>query len=57
MYILAASLISRSVPFNETMKIDIGVSTYIRDATATSELLKRKDVDAIEIHTSGRYSF
>jgi hypothetical protein len=38
------------------MKIDIGVSTYIRNATATSELLKRNDVDAIEIHTSGRYS-
>lgn len=32
----------------------ISVSTYIRDATATSELLKRNDVDAIEIHTSGR---
>lgn len=56
MYIVAASLISRLVPSNETMKIDIGVSTYIRDATATSELLKRNDVDAIEIHTSGRYS-
>ncbi|KAM5568750.1 hypothetical protein ABKV19_016331 [Rosa sericea] len=32
----------------------ISVSTYIRDATATSEILKRNDVDAIEIHTSGR---
>ncbi|XP_050372585.1 uncharacterized protein LOC126790411 isoform X1 [Argentina anserina] len=32
----------------------ISVSTYIRDAIATSELLKRNDVDAIEIHTSGR---
>lgn len=28
--------------------------TYVRDATATSELLKRTDIDAIEIHTSGR---
>ncbi|XP_012084075.1 uncharacterized protein LOC105643537 isoform X2 [Jatropha curcas] len=28
--------------------------TYVRDATATAELLKRNDVDAIEIHTSGR---
>ncbi|KAF5202859.1 hypothetical protein FRX31_007554, partial [Thalictrum thalictroides] len=27
---------------------------YVRDATATSELLKRNDVDAVEIHTSGR---
>ncbi|KAF9619792.1 hypothetical protein IFM89_009314 [Coptis chinensis] len=30
--------------------------TYVRDATATSELLKRNDVDAVEIHTSGRQS-
>ncbi|XP_050219403.1 uncharacterized protein LOC126669868 isoform X2 [Mercurialis annua] len=28
--------------------------TYVRDAAATAELLKRNDVDAIEIHTSGR---
>ncbi|KAL2459713.1 uncharacterized protein Fot_54457 [Forsythia ovata] len=28
--------------------------TYIRDIAATAELLKRDDVDAIEIHTSGR---
>ncbi|KAL3829330.1 hypothetical protein ACJIZ3_018132 [Penstemon smallii] len=28
--------------------------TYIRDVAATSQLLKRDDVDAIEIHTSGR---
>ena len=27
---------------------------YTRDAAATAELLKRNDVDAIEIHTSGR---
>ncbi|GAV92792.1 Fer4 domain-containing protein/LdpA_C domain-containing protein [Cephalotus follicularis] len=27
---------------------------YIRDATATAELLHRNDVDAIEIHTNGR---
>ncbi|XP_004295079.1 PREDICTED: uncharacterized protein LOC101307188 [Fragaria vesca subsp. vesca] len=32
----------------------ISVSTYIRDTAATSELLKRNDVHAIEIHTSGR---
>ncbi|KAL3508169.1 hypothetical protein ACH5RR_033551 [Cinchona calisaya] len=28
--------------------------TYIRDVNTTAELLKRDDVDAIEIHTSGR---
>ncbi|KAA8531223.1 hypothetical protein F0562_005863 [Nyssa sinensis] len=28
--------------------------TYVRDATATAELLKRDDVDAVEIHTNGR---
>ncbi|EEF43092.1 uncharacterized protein LOC8258818 [Ricinus communis] len=32
----------------------IKVVTYVRDATATAELLERNDVDAIEIHTSGR---
>ncbi|OAY27652.1 uncharacterized protein LOC110601204 [Manihot esculenta] len=32
----------------------IRVATYVRDAIATAELLKRNDVDAIEIHTSGR---
>ncbi|KAH7573470.1 hypothetical protein ACOSP7_007163 [Xanthoceras sorbifolium] len=32
----------------------IRLVTYVRDATATAELLKRNDVDAIEIHTSGR---
>ncbi|KAF3456359.1 hypothetical protein FNV43_RR01009 [Rhamnella rubrinervis] len=32
----------------------IRVVTYIRDATATAELIKRDDVDALEIHTSGR---
>ncbi|KAJ4839575.1 hypothetical protein Tsubulata_036846 [Turnera subulata] len=31
-----------------------GEVTYVRDATATAKLLKRHDVDAIEIHTSGR---
>ncbi|OMO58450.1 hypothetical protein COLO4_34615 [Corchorus olitorius] len=28
--------------------------TYVRDAMATAKLLKRNDVDAVEIHTSGR---
>ncbi|XP_009593942.1 uncharacterized protein LOC107793545 isoform X3 [Nicotiana tabacum] len=28
--------------------------TYVRDVTATAELLERDDVDAIEIHTSAR---
>lgn len=28
--------------------------TYVRDVATTSELLKQTDVDAIEIHTSGR---
>ncbi|KAG5573977.1 hypothetical protein H5410_063743 [Solanum commersonii] len=28
--------------------------TYVRDVIATAELLERDDVDAIEIHTSGR---
>ncbi|KAI0496306.1 hypothetical protein KFK09_022620 [Dendrobium nobile] len=33
----------------------ISAKTYIRDPAATSELLKRNDVDAIEIHTTGRH--
>ncbi|XP_020570721.1 uncharacterized protein LOC110017905 isoform X2 [Phalaenopsis equestris] len=32
----------------------IRAKTYIRETAATSELLKRNDVDAIEIHTTGR---
>lgn len=28
--------------------------TYVRDASATAELLRRDDVDAVEIHTNGR---
>ncbi|XP_057959336.1 uncharacterized protein LOC131151889 isoform X2 [Malania oleifera] len=32
----------------------IRIITYVRDAATTAELLKRNDVDAIEIHTSGR---
>nr|DAD47539.1 TPA_asm: hypothetical protein HUJ06_017476 [Nelumbo nucifera] len=28
--------------------------TYVRDAAATSQLLRRNDVDAVEIHTNGR---
>ncbi|PWA50416.1 ABC transporter ABCE, Iron-sulfur binding protein LdpA [Artemisia annua] len=28
--------------------------SYVRDATATSKLLERDDVDALEIHTNGR---
>ncbi|KAM1280976.1 hypothetical protein FF1_021815 [Malus domestica] len=32
----------------------IRVSSYVRDAYATSELLRRNDVDALEIHTTGR---
>lgn len=34
--------------------IDPGEVTYIRDALTTADLMKRDDVDAIEIHTSGR---
>ncbi|CAI9118969.1 OLC1v1020616C1 [Oldenlandia corymbosa var. corymbosa] len=34
----------------------ISVNTYIRDVNTTAELLKRPDVDAIEIHTNGRYA-
>ncbi|KAI5446588.1 uncharacterized protein LOC127074166 isoform X1 [Lathyrus oleraceus] len=30
--------------------------TYVRDAITTADLIKRNDVDAIEIHTSGRQS-
>ncbi|CAJ1963180.1 unnamed protein product [Sphenostylis stenocarpa] len=29
---------------------------YVRDAITTADLIKRKDVDAMEIHTSGRQS-
>ncbi|TVU00710.1 hypothetical protein EJB05_53852, partial [Eragrostis curvula] len=32
-----------------------GAASYIRDPTTTAELLKRNDVDAIEIHTTGMY--
>ncbi|CAK7326344.1 unnamed protein product [Dovyalis caffra] len=32
----------------------IRMAMYVRNAAATAELLKRNDVDAIEIHTSGR---
>ncbi|KAL8139698.1 hypothetical protein V2J09_005719 [Rumex salicifolius] len=32
----------------------IGMVAHLRDAASTSELLKRDDVDAIEIHTSAR---
>ncbi|KAM6545022.1 hypothetical protein CsatB_025758 [Cannabis sativa] len=32
----------------------ISAVTYIRDVAATAELIKRDDVDALEIHTSGR---
>ncbi|OIS96442.1 PREDICTED: uncharacterized protein LOC109235727 isoform X1 [Nicotiana attenuata] len=32
----------------------ISAITYVRDVTATAKLLERDDVDAIEIHTSGR---
>ncbi|XP_061346475.1 uncharacterized protein LOC133292091 isoform X1 [Gastrolobium bilobum] len=30
--------------------------TYVRDAITTADLIKRSDVDALEIHTSGRQS-
>ncbi|XP_058727994.1 uncharacterized protein LOC131599741 [Vicia villosa] len=30
--------------------------TYVRDAVTTADLIKKNDVDAIEIHTSGRQS-
>ncbi|XP_057809735.1 uncharacterized protein LOC131024236 isoform X2 [Salvia miltiorrhiza] len=33
---------------------NIRAITYVRDVTATAELLQRDEVDAIEIHTSGR---
>ncbi|GKV45021.1 hypothetical protein SLEP1_g52152 [Rubroshorea leprosula] len=32
----------------------IGMVTYVRDTAATAELLRRDDVDAVEIHTSAR---
>lgn len=32
----------------------ISAMTYVRDPAATSDLLTRDDVDAVEIHTSGR---
>ncbi|KAK2644677.1 hypothetical protein Ddye_019872 [Dipteronia dyeriana] len=35
-------------PYNKIREV-----TYVRDATATAQLVKRNDVDAIEIHTSG----
>ncbi|XP_023876588.1 uncharacterized protein LOC111989011 isoform X3 [Quercus suber] len=33
-----------------------GLVTYIRDTTATADLIKRNGIDAVEIHTSGRQS-
>ncbi|KAM3755727.1 hypothetical protein ACB098_02G061500 [Castanea mollissima] len=35
---------------------NIRVVTYIRDTTATADLIKRNGIDAVEIHTSGRQS-
>ncbi|GFZ21729.1 hypothetical protein Acr_29g0008910 [Actinidia rufa] len=32
----------------------LGAITYIRDVSSTAELLRRDDVNAVEIHTSGR---
>ena len=29
--------------------------SYVRDTATTAELLKRSDVDAIEIHTTGKW--
>jgi hypothetical protein len=31
-----------------------GAMSYVRDPVTTAELLKRSDVDAIEIHTTGK---
>lgn len=45
------------ITFSFSFPIVIGVVTYVRDAAATAKLLKRNDVDAVEIHTSGRYNF
>lgn len=42
------------IEFMEKSFVDLGAITYVRDVTATAELLDRDDVDAIEIHTSGR---
>ncbi|XP_050239792.1 uncharacterized protein LOC126688905 isoform X2 [Quercus robur] len=35
---------------------NIRAVTYIRDTTATADLIKRNGIDAVEIHTSGRQS-
>nr|XP_023876583.1 uncharacterized protein LOC111989011 isoform X3 [Quercus suber] len=35
---------------------NIRLVTYIRDTTATADLIKRNGIDAVEIHTSGRQS-
>jgi hypothetical protein len=32
-----------------------GAVSYVRDPATTAELLKRSDVDAIEIHTTGKW--
>lgn len=42
------------IEFIKKTFVDLGAITYVRDVTATAELLERDDVDAIEIHTSGR---
>ncbi|KAK4354946.1 hypothetical protein RND71_027140 [Anisodus tanguticus] len=42
-------------PYDKISEFHIsGAITYVRDVTATAELLERDDVDAIEIHASGR---
>jgi len=37
-----------------TFYTDVGEVTYVRDAITTADLILRDDVDAMEIHTSGR---
>lgn len=52
--IICHRLIAISLCLMKLGLINLGATTYIRDVSATAALLRRDDVDAIEIHTSGR---
>ncbi|KAG5011719.1 hypothetical protein JHK86_023980 [Glycine max] len=43
-------------PYDKISGIFSREVTYVRDAITTADLIKRNDVDAMEIHTSGRQS-
>lgn len=52
--LLQVSVIPALSYYGKLVLFVLGAVTYVRDADATAKLLRRDDVDAIEIHTSGR---